>query len=107
VSEQFADRDCRLLNSIRSTGGAIAIAIYSSLIHSKATHDLIPDVAAAAVKAGLPSSSLEPFIGMRRSINPTGDMANKANSRFDFKVRIWSTGRQRRYCSNNCGWSGR
>ncbi|KAJ9614616.1 hypothetical protein H2200_002753 [Cladophialophora chaetospira] len=62
ASDQEIGVSTGLLNSVRSTGGAIAIAIYSSLIHSKATHNLVPDVASAAVKAGLPSASIESFI---------------------------------------------
>ncbi len=72
VTSDCADNLRRLLNSIRSTGGAIAIAIYSSLIHSKATQDLVPDVAAAAVRVGLPSSSIESFIGKDLAARSSG-----------------------------------
>ncbi|KEF56795.1 uncharacterized protein A1O9_06985, partial [Exophiala aquamarina CBS 119918] len=51
-----------LLNSLRSTGGAVGIAIYSSLFSNKVGQDLLPRVAAAVVPAGLPVSSVEDFI---------------------------------------------
>lgn len=53
----------RLLSSLRSTGGAIAIAIYGTIIQSHATRDIVPKVAAAAIQAGLPASQVEPFLG--------------------------------------------
>jgi hypothetical protein len=42
-----------LIGLVRSTGGAIAIAIYSTIIRGKATSAIAPRVAAAAVEAGL------------------------------------------------------
>ncbi|KAK5203332.1 hypothetical protein LTR41_010975 [Exophiala xenobiotica] len=51
-----------LASSIRTAGGAIGIAIYSSIITSKVGHDLVPTLATAAVKAGLPAASVESFI---------------------------------------------
>lgn len=51
-----------LASSIRTAGGAIGIAIYSSIITSKVGHDLVPTLATAAVKAGLPAASVQSFI---------------------------------------------
>ena len=52
----------RLTGSIRATGGAIAIAIYGSIIHNKVSQNLVPEVAQAALAAGLPPSAAEAFI---------------------------------------------
>ncbi|OQV04625.1 hypothetical protein CLAIMM_09480 [Cladophialophora immunda] len=51
-----------LIGSVRSTGGAIAIAIYGTIIRDKATSDIVPRVAAAAVEAGLAPSEVPSFI---------------------------------------------
>ncbi|KFY78876.1 hypothetical protein V499_02051 [Pseudogymnoascus sp. VKM F-103] len=60
------DREIRLATgltgSIRATGGAIAIAIYGSIITSRVQTNLVPDVTAAAIEAGLPSSAIKAFI---------------------------------------------
>ena len=53
-----------LTGSIRATGGAIAIAIYGSIINNKVQKNLIPDVTAAAIEAGLAPSAIESFISM-------------------------------------------
>lgn len=47
-----------VLGSIRAAGGAIAQALYVSVLDNKLTEYLPANVAPAAVKAGLPSSSL-------------------------------------------------
>lgn len=54
----------RLAGSVRGTGGAIAIAIYSSVLNSKVTQDLAAKVASAVIQAGLPPAMVEPFIGL-------------------------------------------
>ncbi|KAK5527314.1 hypothetical protein LTR07_001086 [Exophiala xenobiotica] len=51
-----------LIGSVRSTGGAIAIAIYGTIIRDKATSDIVPRVAAAAVEAGLAPSEVPSFV---------------------------------------------
>lgn len=51
------------MGSATATGGAIAIAIYGTILQNKAKTDLAPAVAAAAVQAGLPTAQLEDFIG--------------------------------------------
>ncbi|KAK5047700.1 hypothetical protein LTR84_006365 [Exophiala bonariae] len=51
-----------LLNSLRSTGGAVGIAIYSSLFSNKISRELVPKVATAIVQAGLPVTSVEAFL---------------------------------------------
>jgi hypothetical protein len=53
---------CSLIGSVRSTGGAIAIAIYGTIIRDKATSDIVPRVAAAAVEAGLAPSEVPSFV---------------------------------------------
>ncbi|KAK4902445.1 hypothetical protein LTR49_027041, partial [Elasticomyces elasticus] len=51
-----------LTGSIRASGGAIAIAIYGSIIRNKVSQNLVPEVAQAALAAGLPPSAAEAFI---------------------------------------------
>ncbi|KAK3612895.1 hypothetical protein LTR22_028399, partial [Elasticomyces elasticus] len=51
-----------LTGSIRATGGAIAIAVYGSIIRNKVGQNLVPKVAPAALAAGLPPSAAEAFI---------------------------------------------
>ncbi|KAJ9645542.1 hypothetical protein H2204_001122 [Knufia peltigerae] len=51
-----------LAGSVRATGGAIAIAIYSSVLHSKVAQNLATKVASAVIRAGLPPAMVEPFI---------------------------------------------
>jgi hypothetical protein len=54
-----------VLGSIRAAGGAIAQALYVSVLDNKITQYLPANVAPAALKAGLPSSSLaELFAGI-------------------------------------------
>ena len=47
-----------VLGSIRALGGAVAQALYVSILTNKITHYLPADVIPAATKAGLPASSL-------------------------------------------------
>ncbi|KIV93921.1 hypothetical protein PV10_05095 [Exophiala mesophila] len=47
---------------VRSTGGAVAVAVYSSVMQSSVAKHLVPDVAAAVVQAGLPVEEVESFI---------------------------------------------
>lgn len=50
------------MGSTTAIGGAMALAIYGSIIRDKATSDLAPSVAAAVSEAGLPTSALESFL---------------------------------------------
>lgn len=54
----------RLTGSVRATGGAIAIAIYGSIINDKVKADIGPKVAAAVVGAGLSPTAVLPFISI-------------------------------------------
>ncbi|KEF59507.1 uncharacterized protein A1O9_04351 [Exophiala aquamarina CBS 119918] len=51
-----------LAGSVRATGGAIAIAIYSSVLNSRVTQNLPIKVAAVVIQAGLPPAMVQPFI---------------------------------------------
>jgi hypothetical protein len=52
-----------LVNSFRSTGGAIGVAIYSALLANRVSSTWAKDVGKAVLKAGLPTSSLTGFLG--------------------------------------------
>ncbi|KIX05574.1 uncharacterized protein Z518_06446 [Rhinocladiella mackenziei CBS 650.93] len=51
------------LASMRALGGTIGITIFSSIYSNQMGKNLGPGVAAAAIKAGLPHSSAEAFVG--------------------------------------------
>lgn len=53
-----------LVNSTRSTGGAVGVAIYSSLLANRVSSTWARDVGRALLNAGLPSSSLASFLGV-------------------------------------------
>lgn len=53
-----------LLNSLRSTGGAVGVAIYSSLIANKVNSSMAKLITSAVVQAGLPESSVGSFLGI-------------------------------------------
>jgi len=59
------------MGSTTAVGGAIALAIYSSIIRDKTASDLSPTIAAAAMEAGLPASRLQSFLRMSSEI-PNG-----------------------------------
>ncbi|EON65856.1 hypothetical protein W97_05098 [Coniosporium apollinis CBS 100218] len=59
---QFGAKDCQIGVATGATGGAIAIAIYGSIIQDKVSQDLAPGVAAAAIEAGLAPSAVVSFI---------------------------------------------
>lgn len=54
-----------LVNSLRSTGGAIGVAIYSSILANKVNRTLDPYVSRAIVRAGLPTSSVAEFLSKK------------------------------------------
>ena len=66
-----ADLSSRLAGSVRFAGGAVAVAIYGSIIHQKTANDIAPKVAAAALHAGLPASEVESFIGIGALASPS------------------------------------
>ncbi|KIW95638.1 uncharacterized protein Z519_04223 [Cladophialophora bantiana CBS 173.52] len=51
-----------LVNSTRSTGGAIGVAIYSSLLANRVSSIWARDISRALVEAGLPAASLKSFL---------------------------------------------
>ncbi|EXJ66722.1 uncharacterized protein A1O5_09917 [Cladophialophora psammophila CBS 110553] len=51
-----------LVNSTRSTGGAIGVAIYSSLLANRVSSIWARDIGRALVQAGLPAASLTSFL---------------------------------------------
>jgi hypothetical protein len=53
-----------LLNSVRAVGGAVGIAIYSSLLSNRISSTWAVDISKAVVQAGLPTSSVANFLGM-------------------------------------------
>ena len=53
-----------LVNSLRSTGGAVGVAIYSSLLANRVSSTLALDVGQALVQAGLPGSSVSGFLSL-------------------------------------------
>jgi cellobiose-specific phosphotransferase system component IIC len=50
-------------NSFRSAGGAIGVAIYSSLLTNRISITLPSEVSEAVIEAGLPVSSVPGFLG--------------------------------------------
>ena len=57
-----------LVNSLRSTGGAVGVAVYSSLLANRVSSTLAKNVGGAVVQAGLPASSIGSFLGTSRYI---------------------------------------
>ena len=57
-----------LVNSLRSTGGAVGVAIYSSLLANRVSSTLAKNVGGAVAQAGLPASSIGSFLGRSRYI---------------------------------------
>jgi hypothetical protein len=51
------------MGTSRATGGAVAIAIFGSIIRNKTAANLAPNLAAAVIAAGLPSSQVQAFVG--------------------------------------------
>ena len=51
-----------LVNSTRGIGGAVGVAIYSSLLANRVAATWARDIGKALVQAGLPTSSLAPFL---------------------------------------------
>ncbi|KIY03339.1 uncharacterized protein Z520_00030 [Fonsecaea multimorphosa CBS 102226] len=51
-----------LVNSTRSTGGAIGVAIYSSLLANRVNSRWARDIGRALIQAGLPAASLASFL---------------------------------------------
>lgn len=47
-----------LVNSLRATGGAVGVAVYSSLLTNRISSTLGLSVATAVIDAGLPSASV-------------------------------------------------
>ncbi|KEF55373.1 uncharacterized protein A1O9_08123 [Exophiala aquamarina CBS 119918] len=61
-----------LVNSTRGIGGAVGVAIYSSLLANRVTSTWAPKIGKALLGAGLPASSLTEFLtGL-----PVGDVLN-------------------------------
>ncbi|EXJ73462.1 uncharacterized protein A1O5_03223 [Cladophialophora psammophila CBS 110553] len=60
-----------LMGTSRATGGAIAIALFGSIIRNKTAANLAPELAAAVIAAGLPKSQVEAFIAAFISGSPT------------------------------------
>ncbi|KIW14512.1 hypothetical protein PV08_07296 [Exophiala spinifera] len=60
-----------LMGSTTAIGGAIALAIYSSIIRDTTASDLAPSVAAAVTKAGLPLAEVQNFLPAFLSHNST------------------------------------
>jgi predicted MFS family arabinose efflux permease len=54
-----------LLNSIRAVGGAVGVAIYSSLLNNRIADTWAVDVGNAVAQAGLPPTSVATFLGKR------------------------------------------
>lgn len=52
-----------LVNSTRSTGGAVGVAIYSSLLANRVNSTWTREVGNALLQAGLPATSLSSFLG--------------------------------------------
>lgn len=52
-----------LVNSTRMVGGAVGVAIYSSLLANRVSKTWARDIGKAVLGAGLPASSLAPFLG--------------------------------------------
>ncbi|KIW89221.1 uncharacterized protein Z519_10074 [Cladophialophora bantiana CBS 173.52] len=59
-----------LMGTSRATGGAIAIAIFGSIIRNRTAAKLAPDLAAAVIAAGLPKSQVEAFIESIEGVTP-------------------------------------
>ncbi|KAK5061085.1 hypothetical protein LTR84_007627 [Exophiala bonariae] len=53
-----------LVNSVRATGGAIGVAIYSSLLTNRVSSTWAKDIGRALTQAGLPAASLTPFLSL-------------------------------------------
>lgn len=53
--------DTGLVNSTRSTGGAVGVAIYSSLLANRINSTWARDIGSAITQAGLPPSELSSF----------------------------------------------
>lgn len=53
-----------LVNSIRSTGGAIGVAIYSSLLTNRVSSTWARNIGRALLQAGLPATSLTAFLSV-------------------------------------------
>ena len=51
-----------LVNSTRATGGAIGVAIYSSLLANRVSSRWARDIGRAVIQAGLPAASLTSFL---------------------------------------------
>lgn len=51
-----------LVNSTRSTGGAVGVAIYSSLLANRVSSSWARNIGRAVIQAGLPPSSLTSFL---------------------------------------------
>jgi len=60
-----------LVNSTRSMGGAVGVAIYSSLLANRVSRTWARDIGRALVQAGLPSSSLATFLSTSYSAAPS------------------------------------
>jgi hypothetical protein len=52
------------MGSTTAVGSAIALAIYSSILRNKANSDLVPNIAAAAIEAGLAPAEVPTFVRM-------------------------------------------
>lgn len=51
-----------LVNSIRGLGGAVGVAVYSSLLSNRVASKYAPVIGNAVLEAGLPASSLTEFL---------------------------------------------
>lgn len=51
-----------LINSVRAVGGAVGVAVYSSLLANRVASTWAPTIGNALLKAGLPASSLTGFL---------------------------------------------
>lgn len=60
------------LNTLRSFGGAVAVAIYNSILRSKQNRDLPGAISSAAIKAGAPQSELAALVKATMAQKPQG-----------------------------------